>query len=49
MLRLQCYISVMKLDAYYVHRSYILVMIKHVYESVCGGTCALVGVTGVVK
>jgi hypothetical protein len=21
-------------------------MIKHVYESVCGGTCALVGVTG---
>jgi hypothetical protein len=20
-------------------------MIKHVYESVCGGTCALVGVT----
>jgi hypothetical protein len=23
-------------------------MIKHVYESVCGGTCALVGVTGVI-
>jgi hypothetical protein len=22
-------------------------MIKHVYESVCGGMCALVGVTGV--
>jgi hypothetical protein len=26
-------------------RSCLLVMIKHVYESVCGGTCALVGVT----
>ena len=36
----------MKVDAYYVLRSYNLVMIKHVYESVCGGTCALVGVTG---
>jgi hypothetical protein len=23
-------------------------MIKHVYESVCGGTCALVGVTMVI-
>jgi hypothetical protein len=23
-------------------------MIKYVYESVCGGTCALVGVTGVI-
>jgi hypothetical protein len=23
-------------------------MIKHVYESVCGGTCALFGVTGVI-
>jgi hypothetical protein len=23
-------------------------MIKHVYESVCAGTCALVGVTGVI-
>jgi hypothetical protein len=23
-------------------------MIKHVYESVCGGTCVLVGVTGVI-
>jgi hypothetical protein len=21
-------------------------MIKHIYESVCGGTCVLVGVTG---
>ena len=39
----------MKVDAYYVPRSYILVMIKQVYECVCGGTCALVGVTGVVK
>jgi hypothetical protein len=35
-------------DVYYVPRSYLLVMIKHVYESVCGGTCALVGVTGVI-
>jgi hypothetical protein len=26
----------------------LLVMIKHVYESVCGGTCALVGVTRVI-
>jgi hypothetical protein len=23
-------------------------MIKHVYESVCGGTCVLVGATGVI-
>ena len=37
----------MKIDAYYVPRSCLLVMIKHVYESVCGGTCALVGVMGV--
>jgi len=37
----------MKVDAYYVPRSYLLVMIKHVYESMWGGTCALVGVTGV--
>ena len=37
----------MKVDAYYVPRSYLLVLIKHVYESVCGGTCALDGVTGV--
>ena len=49
MLRLQMFVSVMKVDAYYVPRSYILVMMKHVYESVCGGTCALVGVTGLVK
>ena len=37
----------MKIDAYYVTRSCPLVIIKHVYERVCGGTCALVGVTGV--
>ena len=43
------FISVMKVDAFYVPHSYILVMIKHVYESVCGGTCALVVVTGVEK
>ena len=36
----------MKVDAYYVPRSCLLVLIKHVYESVCGGTCALDGVTG---
>jgi hypothetical protein len=36
------------LDAYYVPCSCLLVMIKHVYESVRGGTCALVGVTGVI-
>jgi hypothetical protein len=35
-------------DAYYVPRSCLLVIIKHIYESVCGGTCALVGVTGVI-
>jgi hypothetical protein len=34
------------IDVYHVPRSCLLVMIKHVYESVCGGTCALVGVTG---
>ena len=28
------FVSVMKVDAYYVPRSYLLVMIKHVYESV---------------
>ena len=37
----------MKVDAYYVPRSYLLVLIKHVCENVCGGTCALDGVTGV--
>ena len=39
-------VSVMNIDAYYVPRSYSLVMIKHVYESVCGVMCALVGVNG---
>ena len=43
------FVSVMKVDAYYVPQSYILVLIEHVYESVCGAPCALVGVTGVVK
>jgi hypothetical protein len=33
---------------YYVPHSYLLFMIKHAYESVCGGMCALVGVTGVI-
>ena len=46
MLRLQMFVSVMSIDAYYGPRSCLLVLIKHVYESVCGGTCALVGVTG---
>ena len=36
----------MKVDAYYVPHSCLLVLIKLVYESMCGGTCALVGVTG---
>ena len=40
------FVSVMSIDAYYVPRSYLLVMIKHVYEGVCGVMCALVGVTG---
>ena len=39
-------VSVMSIDAYYVPRSCLLVLIKHVYERVCGETCALVGVTG---
>ena len=46
MFEIALFVSVMNIDAYYVPRSYLLVMIKHVYESVCGGTCALVGVTG---
>jgi hypothetical protein len=33
-------------DAYYVPCSCLLVLIKHVYEGVYGGTCVLVGVTG---
>ena len=49
MLGLQMFVSVMNIDAYYVPRSYLLVMIKHVYEGVCGVMCALVGVTGVVS
>ena len=46
MLRLQMFVLVMSIDAYYVSRSCLLVMIKHVYESVCGVMGALVGVTG---
>jgi hypothetical protein len=46
MFEIAMFVSVMSIDAYYVPRSCLLVMIKHVYESVCGGTCALVGVTG---
>ena len=42
-LRLQIF-SVMKVDAYYVPRCCLLFLIKLVYESMCGGTCALVGV-----
>ena len=37
----------MKIDVYYVPCSCLLVLIKHVYESMCAGTCVLVGVTGV--
>jgi hypothetical protein len=39
-----CWVTIL----YYVPRCCLLVMIKHVYESVCGGMCALVGVTGVI-
>ena len=46
MFEIAIFVSVMSIDAYYVPRSYTLVMIKHVYESVCGVMCALVGVTG---
>ena len=46
MFEIAMFVSVMSIDAYYVPRSYILVMIKHVYEGVCGVMCALVGVTG---
>ena len=46
MLRLQMFDSGISIDAYYVPRSYLLVMIKHVYEGVCGVMCALVGATG---
>ena len=40
-----CFVSVMKVDAYHVPCSCLLVLIKHVYESLCGGMYALVGVT----
>jgi hypothetical protein len=46
MFEIAMFVSVMSIDAYYVPRSRLLVLIKHVYESVCGRTCALVGVTG---
>ena len=37
----------MKVNAYYLPLSCLIVMITHVYESMCGGTRALVGVMGV--
>ena len=46
MFEIVMFVLVMSIDAYYVPRSYSLVMIKHVYEGVCGVMCALVGVTG---
>ena len=46
MFEIAMFVSVMCIDAYYVPCSYLLVMIKHVYEGVCGVMCALVGVTG---
>ena len=49
MFEIAMFVSVMNIDAYHVPRSYSLVMIKHVYEGVCGVTCALVAVTGVVS
>ena len=45
MFEIAMFVSVMNIDADYVPRSYSLVMIKHVYESVCGVMCALVGIT----
>jgi hypothetical protein len=46
-MRLQLFLNFsVCVDAYYVPCSCLLVIIKHVYESVGGGTCALVGVTG---
>jgi hypothetical protein len=33
---------------YYVPRSCLLDLIKHVYEGMWGGMCVLVGVTGVI-
>ena len=39
-----CFVSVMKVDAYYVPHSCLLVLIKLVYESMCGGMCVFVGV-----
>ena len=46
MFEIAMFVSVMSIDAYYVPRSCLLVMIKHVYESVCGVICALVEVMG---
>ena len=46
MFEIAMFVSVMSIDAYYVPHSCLPVLIKHVYESVCVGTCALVGVTG---
>ena len=40
-----CFVSVMKVDAYYVPHFCLLILIKFVYEIMCGGTCTLVGVT----
>ena len=39
MFEIAMFVSVMSIDAYYVPRSCLLVMIKHVYESVCGVMC----------
>ena len=46
MFEIAMFVSVMSIDAYYVPRSCLLILIKHVYESVCGVMCALVAVTG---
>ena len=43
MFEIAMFVSVMNIDAY---NTCLLVLIKLVYESMCGGTCALVGVTG---
>ena len=39
MFEIAMFVSVMSIDAYYVPRSYLLVMIKHVYEGVWGDVC----------
>ena len=41
MFEIAMFVSVMSIDAYYVPRSCLLVLIKHVYESLCGGNVCI--------